>query len=531
MGNSSAGSEELKTYAMEKDSLLAWQEKVFLHLADNKVQTKGSLFFKAYLVAGPMRERNALSKVLRIELIDENGTVIKRQHHPIEGGMVSGNLTIPKKTEAGNYYLKAYTRWMQNYGENIHAKQQVFVRSRKNSQRSNFDQAFKVQVFSEGGRLVNNLQNRLVIKIEDQEGAIDGLSGEITDQYGNVVGKITGFSGGLYTTLLIPESGKEYQLNMPDGKNYPLPKATDEGYSLKVNNLGTDKSLIRVKAVVDEGGSSLKLIGEMNGIRYLDRVLELKGPNALDLEFPKSGIPRGVLVLRLLNDHGEEMATRPVWIDGDELNINVYRLLDEPVDPQEQVFRVEVTDKNDKPVQAEVAISVREDLNMQLPGLEQVSKSDSFELFSVSFLDDPARDYDLERNERFLKDIGLLTKVHELNQTRYPFGTVPEHIKYPLQKGLEFAGYAYDMENNLLKKTDVQVMSFSEGQIWAQEFKTDAKGRLFIENIDLEGESELVFRKAGETSESRLVKVVPDSEVQKVTSKTISKSKKYQKTQ
>ena len=173
----------LESQDTSHDSLLVLKEKVFVHLADNTVQNKGTLFFKAYLVAGPQKLRSDLSKVLRVELIDEDGAVIKRQHHPITGGMSSGNMIIPKKLESGNYYLQAYTRWMQNYGEASYAKKIVYVGNRNDYKVPEEGRSLEVQVFSEGGNLVNDLKNRLVLKLESTESSAEVNSGEIIDQH------------------------------------------------------------------------------------------------------------------------------------------------------------------------------------------------------------------------------------------------------------------------------------------------------------------------------------------------------------
>ena len=82
-------------------------------------------------------------------------------------------------------------------------------------------------------------------------------------------------------------------------------------------------------------------------------------------------------------------------------------------------------------------------------------------------------------------------------------------ILFPFQQGLELYGFAYDMENNLLADTDIQVMAFSEGDIWVQDLRTDAKGQLFLDDLQLRGEAKFIFRTTGDESQERLVKVIP----------------------
>ena len=55
------------------------------------------------------------STVLYTELIRWDGTKLARGKFPIVNGRARGVLTIPSNLISGNYYLRAYTRWMRNF--------------------------------------------------------------------------------------------------------------------------------------------------------------------------------------------------------------------------------------------------------------------------------------------------------------------------------------------------------------------------------------------------------------------------------
>ncbi len=56
------------------------------------------------------------SSVLYVELIRWNGTKIARAIVPIENNVARGVIRIPEELPSGNYYMRAYTRWMRNFG-------------------------------------------------------------------------------------------------------------------------------------------------------------------------------------------------------------------------------------------------------------------------------------------------------------------------------------------------------------------------------------------------------------------------------
>ena len=85
------------------DSLVLWKEQVALHLNKDVVMPRDILFFKAYMLTGPKHLRVSGSSVLKVELLDEKGELVKSQNHIIEKGTSIGSFEIPKKTAAGNY--------------------------------------------------------------------------------------------------------------------------------------------------------------------------------------------------------------------------------------------------------------------------------------------------------------------------------------------------------------------------------------------------------------------------------------------
>ncbi len=72
-------------------------------------------FVAEHSVAGPIEEQ-AWSSVLYVELIASNGQPLAQGKYLLSGGKAEGTLHIPAESLTGNYYLKAYTRWMRNQG-------------------------------------------------------------------------------------------------------------------------------------------------------------------------------------------------------------------------------------------------------------------------------------------------------------------------------------------------------------------------------------------------------------------------------
>ena len=61
------------------------------------------------------------STVLYVELIRRNGDKLAQGKFPFDKNGSSGCLEISKDIISGNYYLRAYTKWMRNYSPDEYA--------------------------------------------------------------------------------------------------------------------------------------------------------------------------------------------------------------------------------------------------------------------------------------------------------------------------------------------------------------------------------------------------------------------------
>jgi hypothetical protein len=93
----------------------AMEERIFVH-TDRKHYWPGeNLFFKAYFNYGNPIFAEDLSKVLHLELLDSTGYLWLHRVFEVNSGVASGHLPLPDLEESGNFILRAYTAWGQNY--------------------------------------------------------------------------------------------------------------------------------------------------------------------------------------------------------------------------------------------------------------------------------------------------------------------------------------------------------------------------------------------------------------------------------
>lgn len=104
-----------------------YQEKVYLHTDKPYYYAGDSLFFKGYFAYGNPYLRDGLSEVLHVEVISNARDILLAKKFPIRDGIVVGDLLLPDSLDGEQYYLRAYTNWMRNYGPNQYFMQALPV--------------------------------------------------------------------------------------------------------------------------------------------------------------------------------------------------------------------------------------------------------------------------------------------------------------------------------------------------------------------------------------------------------------------
>jgi hypothetical protein len=228
-----------------------------------------------------------------------------------------------------------------------------------------------------------------------------------------------------------------------------------------------------------------------NGISFFESEIDFQSSPRETIEIPKTELPEGILELRIEDGSGRVWARRPWKVKKDELYIEVERERDASGDA---VFKFQVYDETGKPVETELSVSLLEEINSDLiPGPVRKGIEGVAEL----------------RNQRFIEDLLLLTGQYAGEETNVLSTRVPEEIRYGFQKGLEFYGQAYDLNNTLLENTEIQMLITAGEEVFAIETKTNSNGMFKISEMQIEGEAHIIFRTAGEETEEKLVKVVP----------------------
>ena len=305
------------------------QEKIHLH-TDRTIYIPGEkIWFKAYLVDAFTHQAPTYSQYVYAELIDASDLLVHRvMVTNDDNGLFHGFISLSGKTPAGDYTLRAYTRYMENLGDDYFFKKNIRIaesggnRGSRGSEENTSSPsgelggAFDVSFFPEGGNLVEGLVCRVAFKALNRQGTSAVISGEIVDSEGNSIVDVSTVFAGMGSFAFIPEQGVTYYLDCTNSagqaKRFKLPTAT------KTLSLSTGfrngQHFIQVKKSPGIAEPPLYLLVHNKGeVCYFAPWNHRAGY----ISIPKEQLPAGVIQIVLLDSGMNPVSERLVFNKND----------------------------------------------------------------------------------------------------------------------------------------------------------------------------------------------------------------------
>ncbi|TCD00184.1 carboxypeptidase-like regulatory domain-containing protein [Pedobacter psychroterrae] len=103
-------------------------EKVYVHTDKHYYNLGDTLWFKAYLMNAASFTGSSRSGLLYVEMTDDSTEIVRRISIPVSKGLGWAQIPLPRKIfHEGAYTLRAYTNWMQNFGDDYIFKKRIYL--------------------------------------------------------------------------------------------------------------------------------------------------------------------------------------------------------------------------------------------------------------------------------------------------------------------------------------------------------------------------------------------------------------------
>lgn len=347
------------------------QEKAYLHIDNTCYFVGDTIWYKAYVTRSDKGWLTDLSKIMYVELLTPDGYLVERQQLKMEDGTAHGAFTLTDSLYAGYYELRAYTRWMLNFGryEHPHSKytEDMFYNKQmakdffrdydklysrvfpvfdhpKEAWRYAKDMTLRpmrryykarkgkpeidLRFYPEGGHLIEGTDGHVAFEINDEEGKHLEAELSIIDSDGKEVARTRTLNRGrgVFTlTDMKPDDKYKARLHYQDyDYEVKLPEVEKEGYALHVER--KDSVLRMIIQGSTESKEELGIQIQCNGVSKAFRKLSPADMRKDTVDIFWASLPTGVNQITVFNGEGRIYADRLFFVnhhDYDQPLINI----------------------------------------------------------------------------------------------------------------------------------------------------------------------------------------------------------------
>ena len=332
------------------------QEKVYLHFDNMGYFENETLWFKAYVTRTDTGHPTDLSKVLYVELLNPTGDVLQTLKYPIDSlGQSHGEMKLDTILGSGLYEVRAYTRYMTNWGTNAVFSRVIPIfktpktegdysdltiatipyHNRLPNRRDPLDSLYvravseeiyteslaktvSVQFYPEGGDLVVGKKCRVAMLAVDDNGHPYEGEGFLMNEKGDVLASIKTDTLGRGLFEVVPDTGRlSLQMrNLQKKEKYQvqffnLPEAKRDGCALHVDAVN-ENMLATLQCTEGVCGNLLGYVLMHNG--NIHRCDTLTASPLIEIELDRQAMPEGVNQMTVFDSRGAIMAERLFFI-------------------------------------------------------------------------------------------------------------------------------------------------------------------------------------------------------------------------
>lgn len=287
-------------------------ERIFLS-PDKEICVPGdTLRVKGQVFSSDSKAFYPYSRYLYLECINQKDSVLLRQKIACnDKGYFQTVLLTNVDWTPGVCYLRAYTRWMQNFSEGSFTVA-PFLLGVAPPVKEAYARELHARFFPEGGHLLEGFLQNMVFQLTDDDGfpITDARSYLLDEQNDTLVHKIEVSSSGLGRLSFHPEAGKTYRLlSLYHGARYSFPlQVAAEGASLQAV-IGRGRLVCRILSHEPGDRFRLFLYHPQRGLQELP-FLAAEKMAVLDV----SDYGEGILSVFLMDKELNKLAERTVWI-------------------------------------------------------------------------------------------------------------------------------------------------------------------------------------------------------------------------
>jgi hypothetical protein len=293
-----------------------FREKLVV-LTDKSFYVTGEIvWLKIYALNDVNNLPDSISKVAYVELLNGDNKPALQAKLQLNNGIGSASLQLPTSLNSGNYLLRGYTAWMENFDANGFFSATVSIvnpfktgqfQSEVKSEVGKYDLNF----FPESGTLITGLENKLAFKITGPNGEGVNATGTILDDSNTVVAQFSTLKFGIGSLTLTPQAGKHYHATISiKNKDFTtvLPEQRS-GMLLHLDDGNASNLSISIHSQPSSSSSNAFLLTQNGRRTSSPKLIALENGQA-SVTIDKTQLSDGITRFTLLNADHQPVASR-----------------------------------------------------------------------------------------------------------------------------------------------------------------------------------------------------------------------------
>ena len=361
------------------------QEKIHVH-TDRQMYIPGErIWFKVYVVDAFLHLSPTYSQYAYIELINSSDSLIHRVMVTLdENKLLHGYIFLSELIPEGDYTLRAYTRYIENQGDDYFFKKNIHIGNLISQNRTSLDKEninriradYDVTFYPEGGNLPEGITSRVAFKALNQQGTSEVITGSIVDKGGNrVVSDIRTVYAGMGSFSFVPEQQQEYYLLSKSSggqeKRFRLPTA-QKTFSVSTSYRNS-RHFIQVNKSPDIPEQPLYLLVHCKGeIFYFDSWYY----QGEFISFSVDQLPSGIIQVVLFDEQMNPISERLIFNKNEEQTQFVFST-DKPYYSTREKVTSEIflTDMDGITLAGNLSIAITDNTDIAIDSLNTITSS------------------------------------------------------------------------------------------------------------------------------------------------------------
>ena len=459
-------------------------EKILLNTDKWFYLSGETIWFKAYTLNTLSNKISVQSKILFVDLVDEQDQVIHQLMMNIPQSRLEGNINIPVAIPEGYYWLRAYTRKILDEDSSKIFVQPIYVlnpRKPDSSIASQISQAGRrgadkegqpiVSFYPEGGSMISGTTAVIAFRSVDKAGKPVEVNGYVTEGKDTVVRDFKTSLPGLGRFNLDIWKSRKYiaHVKWKDKQfEYPLPLINQ--YASQLSVFAQNENTFQVRVSLGDSLYHKNKVHSLIGISRDSLCFAATGSDMYEIYVPKSNFPKGMATLLLFNDQNKVVSERNIYIDKDNHIVAISTDKNQYGSREKARFELSITDSLLHPVRALCSVAITDDNMDKQSGLESPASN---YIFASLDLPQSASSYSPEELDLF-----MLTQKERFSDWTYE----PDPLLAPTKSYLEDSTLEFIRGSILNSKEEpvpdqvVTLFSTQKNIIFLSEI-TDQRGR------------------------------------------------------